>query len=97
MKMTKRILAAACSLTLAASMAACGSSSSDSSAASSSKAPAASLTESQKEKINDLQSLLPDETLDNKTIKWMAHYDLNPSDGQVVDPGLQLFWDKYDG
>ncbi|MBR2305372.1 MAG: extracellular solute-binding protein [Ruminococcus sp.] len=97
MKMTKRILAAACSLTLAASMAACGSSSDSSSSNSSSHAPAASLTDSQKEKINDLQSLLPDEKLENTTIKWLAHYDLNPSDGQVVDPGLQLFKDKYDG
>ena len=94
MKMAKRIFAAACALSLACSMAACGSSSSDSS---SSKKEAKAMTEDQKEQVNALQDKLPDIELSNKTIKWMAHYDINPSDGKSESPAISLFQTKYGG
>ena len=87
MKMAKRIFAAACALSLACSMAACGSSSSDSS---SSKKEAKAMTDDQKEQVNALQDKLPDIELSNKTIKWMAHYDINPSDGKSESPAISL-------
>ena len=94
MKMAKRIFAAACALSLACSMAACGSSSSDSS---SSKKEAKAMTDDQKEQVNALQDKLPDIELSNKTIKWMAHYDINPSDGKSESPAISLFQSKYGG
>ena len=94
MKMAKRIFAAACALSLACSMAACGSSSSDSS---SSKKEAKAMTDDQKEQVNALQDKLPDIELSNKTIKWMAHYDINPSDGKSESPAISLFQTKYGG
>ncbi len=94
MKMAKRIFAAACALSLACSMAACGSSSSDSS---SSKKEAKHMTDDQKEQVNALQDKLPDIELSNKTIKWMAHYDINPSDGKSESPAISLFQTKYGG
>ena len=35
------------------------------------------MTDDQKEQVNALQDKLPDIELSNKTIKWMAHYDIN--------------------
>lgn len=93
MKMAKRIFAAACALSLACSMAACGSSSSDSS---SSKKEAKAMTDDQKEQVNALQDKSRHE-LSNKTIKWMAHYDINPSDGKSESPAISLFQTKYGG
>jgi hypothetical protein len=41
---------------------------------------------------------LPEIELENKTIKWFAHYDKNPNDaGQVKGPALELFETKYGG
>lgn len=41
---------------------------------------------------------LPDVELENKTIKWIAHYDLNPStDGRSKSVALNLFETKYNG
>lgn len=41
---------------------------------------------------------LPDAELENKTIKWIAHYDLNPStDGRSKSVALNLFETKYGG
>ena len=95
MKMAKRFLAAACALTLSCSMmAACGSSSSTDS---SSAADVKEMNDDQQAKVDAQLDKLPDTELANKTIKWLAHYDINPSDGQVEDPGLALFKKKYDG
>ena len=72
-------------------MSACGSSSSDSS---SSKKEAKAMTDDQKEQVNALQDKLPDIELSNKTIKWMAHYDIKPSDGKSESPAISLFQTK---
>lgn len=95
MKITKRLLAGVCALTLCCGLAACGGSGSDTE--SSSKAKAIEMNDDQKAQVSELANKLEDKELANKTIKWMAHYDINPGDGKVVSPGLQLFKDKYDG
>ena len=91
----KRLLAGACALTLCCGMAACGSGSGSNDEASS--ANAIEMNDEQKEQISDISSKLPEITLENNTIKWFSHWDINPGDGQVVPPGLQLFRDTYDG
>ena len=53
------------------------------------------MTDDQKEQVNALQDKLPDIELSNKTIKWMAHYDINPSDGKSESPAISLFQTKY--
>ena len=44
-------------------------------------------------------AVLPDVTLDNKTIKWLAHYDLNPNtaSGASESVPLNVFRTKYGG
>lgn len=42
-------------------------------------------------------SRLADVELENKTITWMAHYDINPTEGKVKSPAMQLFETKYGG
>ncbi|MCM1523619.1 MAG: extracellular solute-binding protein [Ruminococcus sp.] len=43
-------------------------------------------------------SLLTDEELENKTVKWLAHYDLNPdSRGGSRSVALEMFESKYGG
>lgn len=43
-------------------------------------------------------SLLTDKELENKTIKWLAHYDLNPdSRGGSKSVALEMFESKYGG
>lgn len=91
---TKRLLAGICALTLCCGLAACGGSGSGDS---SSEAKTIEMNDEQKEQLSGLESKLEDKELENKTIKWLAHYDINPGDGQVVPPGLKLFQDKYDG
>lgn len=90
----KRILAAACALCLCCGMAACGSGSSDED---SSEANVVSLTDDQAEQVDALLDKLEDVELENTTIKWLAHYDINPTDGQAESPGLRLFKEKYNG
>lgn len=93
MKLAKRIMAAACAMTLACSMAACGSNSGDSS----SEAKVAKMNEEQRNQVDALKDKLPDTELSNKTIKWMAHYDINPSEGKAKSPAITLFESKYGG
>jgi ABC-type glycerol-3-phosphate transport system substrate-binding protein len=93
MKLTKRILAGACALTLCFGMAACGSSSSDDSSTVNTK----KLSDEDQAKVDDLADQLPDVELENKTIKWLAHYDINPAEGQTEDPAISLFESKYGG
>jgi ABC-type glycerol-3-phosphate transport system substrate-binding protein len=93
MKAMKRILAGSLALTMAAAMSSCGSTGSSTSSENTGK----ELTDEQKDQVAALADQLPDIELENTTIKWMAHYDINPSDGAVKSPGLQLFEDKYNG
>lgn len=94
MKTMKRILAGSLALTMAVAMASCGKKDGDST---SSDAGGKELTDEQKKQITELADQLPDIELENKTIKWMAHYDINPSKGSVKSPALELFEEKYGG
>lgn len=93
MKAMKRIFAGALALTMAAAVTACGNSKGNSS----SDAGGKDLTDDQKKQVEDIGASLEDVDLANKTIKWMAHYDINPSKGQVKSPALELFETKYGG
>lgn len=94
MKTMKRILAGSLALTMAVAMASCGKTGGDST---SSDAGGKDLTDDQKKQVAELADQLPDIELENKTIKWMAHYDINPSKGSVKSPALELFEEKYSG
>lgn len=94
MKLAKRLMAASLALMMAVGMASCSKSGSSDTK---SVAPGKDLNSSQKDKIGELASKLPDVKLDNTTIKWMAHYDINPTDGKVKSPAIELFKQKYNG
>ena len=48
--------------------------------------------------LEDVMTALQDVTLENNTVKWMAHYDLNPSsNGASKSVGLEMFERKYGG
>lgn len=57
------------------------------------------LNDEDKQAVNDAaDALLTDEELENKTIKWLAHYDLNPdSRGGSKSVALEMFESKYGG
>jgi ABC-type glycerol-3-phosphate transport system substrate-binding protein len=81
---------------MAGAMASCGSNGSSTEDTSSVKA-GVDLSDDAKAQIEELKDQLPDIELENTTIKWMAHYDINPTDGAVKSPGLELFEQKYGG
>lgn len=106
MKLVKQLSAASLAVLMAASVSACGSSDSSGDAAASggdeaivTTQPGKELEESQKEQLASLtnDSDLKIDSLENKTIKWLAHYDINPGDGAVKGPELELFEQKYEG
>ncbi len=48
--------------------------------------------------IQEVMTQLQDVELENKTVKWMAHYDINPSsNGASKSVGLEMFEQKYGG
>lgn len=96
MKAIKRVFAGVLALSMAAAVASCGKSDGGDNNTSS-VAPGKELNEDQKAQVDALGDELPDIELENKTIKWMAHYDINPSNGAVKSPGLELFESKYGG
>ncbi len=96
MKTMKRILAGALALTMTVALASCGGNK-DGGGTTESKDTGKDLDSAAKEQIAGLQDQLEDIDLANKTIKWMAHYDINPSGGAVKAPGLELFEQKYGG
>lgn len=93
MKLAKRLLAGSLALIMAAAMASCDKGDGDSS----STANASKLTAKQEEMVKGLMDKLPEIELENKTIKWLAHYDINPADGKAASPALTLFQKKYGG
>lgn len=92
MKIAKKCLVAAFALTMCMGVASCSSNSS-----SSKNNKAQSFTDDQKKKIDALKDQLPDKDLKDKTVTWIAHYDINPGEGQPDHAGLTLFKEKYDG
>lgn len=56
------------------------------------------LKEGEEEILQNAMSQLQDVELENKEIKWLAHYDKNPSgDGRSKSPELEMFEQKYGG
>lgn len=56
------------------------------------------LTEEQADLLSSAMSQLQDVELENKEIKWLAHYDINPStNGASKKAELELFERKYGG
>ncbi|MBR1738882.1 MAG: extracellular solute-binding protein [Ruminococcus sp.] len=93
MKMTKRILAGVCALTLCSGLAACGGKNGKKDGA----AQQANMNDDQVARIEAIADSLPDKQLANTEVKWLAHYDFNPGDGQAENPGLHIFQTKYGG
>lgn len=56
------------------------------------------LKEDEQTVLEDLMTQLQDVELENKEVKWMAHYDINPStNGASKSVGLEMFEQKYGG
>lgn len=109
MKNVKKTIAGISALTLTMSLAACGSEEGDTTAteatvttttAATVELNTATYAEEDKQTLDDLANeQLRDVELENKTIKWLAHYDINPStskgDSEAVN--ITLFKSKYGG
>ncbi|MBP3273255.1 MAG: carbohydrate ABC transporter substrate-binding protein, partial [Ruminococcus sp.] len=92
MKAYKKITAGLCAAMLCLGMAGCGSSSSDDKKSdTTSKANEITMKEEDKQQLEETSSKLEEKELENKTIKFFSHWDMNPGDGQVVPPGIQMF------
>ncbi|MGN0600487.1 MAG: ABC transporter substrate-binding protein [Oscillospiraceae bacterium] len=107
---TKKILAGVMALSMTAALAACGNSGNGGStpeettteATTTTKATVAVNTEALKddeqEALASVMEQLPDVELENKEIKWLAHYDINPSgDGASKKVEIEMFEQKYGG
>ena len=93
MRKAKRLLALSVAMVAALSLASCGGKSDSSSIA------GKDLDSEQVEAINSAVDDVDwgNTELENTEVKWLAHYDINPADGKVEDPGIRLFKDKYNG
>ena len=95
MKAIKKAAALAAALSCALSVAACGNTSS-----SESSMPEKVLKEDQQQIVDRLSdSIKEPRKLDNTTIKWFSHWDINPTESEDKDIGvdLALFKKKYNG
>lgn len=110
MKNTKKILAGIMALTMTAALTACGDKTADGGSTSedttvtttTAKTVAINeegLKEGEEEALEEVMTQLQDVELENKTVKWLAHYDLNPdtATGASKSVGLEMFEQKYGG
>lgn len=97
MNLAKRLMAGALAITMACGMAACGSSDAKDSGSTSSVAPGKDLNDEQKAIVDALQDQVPDRELSSSEITWLSHYDMNPTEGKVKSPALELFESKFGG
>lgn len=105
----KKTIAGVSALTLTMSMTACGSGTSDTVETTASTAATttavtveintATVAEEDQQTLDQVaDEMLRDEELENKTVKWLAHYDINPStSGNSESVNLNLFRSKYGG
>ncbi len=97
MNKAKRLLALAVALASTLSFAACGGSDSSGDEAVTTKPG----VEMDSDKASALESAVDNidwgEPLKNTEVKWLAHYDINPTDGKTEDPSIKLFKEKYNG
>ena len=106
MTKAKRITAGALALVTALAMASCGSSSDNASstgsaagAADTTSMPEKKLEESQQDIVERLAGEMEVRELENNTIDWFCHWDINPTASADKDIGvdLSLFKSKYNG
>ena len=108
MNNSKKIFAGLMALSMMAGLTACGNNDGSSDATSeetttttTAKTVAVNteeLKEDEAAALEDTMSQIQDVELENKTIKWLAHYDLNPSsNGASKSVGLEMFEKKYGG
>ncbi len=94
MKMAKRVIAGCAALTMVLGVAtSCTKSSNTKTGGEGFTAEQAKIVEEMKKKVpSDAK-----ESLKNKEITWLAHYDINPAKGKAASPALTLFQDCYGG
>ncbi|MGN0603401.1 MAG: ABC transporter substrate-binding protein [Oscillospiraceae bacterium] len=107
MKNTKKILAGIMALTMTAALTACGDKGNESTTEQTTDTTTTAKTvpvnteglqEGEQELIEEAMTQLQDVELENKTIKWLAKTDLNPStEGASKSVALEMFEQKYGG
>lgn len=111
MKNTKKLLAGIMALTMTAALTACGDNNGENGGDDTTTTEATTTTaktvavnteglkEDEQDVLEDVMTQLQDVELENKTVKWMAHYDINPSaeTGASKSAGLEMFEQKYGG
>ncbi len=105
----KKILAGIMALSMTAGFTACGKSAEEGNDTASATTAATTtavtvevntegLKEEEQSELEIAMAKLPDKELANKEIKWMSHYDLNPSGtGESKKVELEMFEQKYGG
>ena len=111
MKNFKRTVAGISALTFALGLTACGGGDTATTAPGSNDASATQTTDAtttaatttatmaseDAEAVSGATALLRDEELENKTIKFLSHWDINPAEGVSVPVQLGMFQEKYGG
>ncbi|MGN0692905.1 MAG: ABC transporter substrate-binding protein [Oscillospiraceae bacterium] len=106
MKEIKRLLAGIMAMSMVVGMTACGDEAeteettveTTTTTAATVAINTATLNEEDQNTLDSVSDKLLDQELENKTIKWLAHYDINPStSGQSESVALNLFKTKYEG
>ena len=105
---SKKFMAGLMAMSVAFGLTACGGNSDDSSSTDETTATTTTaatvavntegLKEDEEEVLEDSMSQLVDTELENKEIKWLAHYDINPStNGASKKVEIEMFEKKYGG
>ncbi|MGN0609535.1 MAG: ABC transporter substrate-binding protein [Oscillospiraceae bacterium] len=109
MKNIKRILAGVMAISLTAALTGCGGDDSGSGNAETTEETTTTtaktvsvnteeLKEDEATVLDDVMTQLQDVEMENKTVKWLAHYDINPSStGASKSVGLEMFEKNYGG
>ena len=80
---TKKIISGVAAIILAASFTACGDSENT-------QESSEALKEDEEESLENVMSQFRDIELENKEIKWLAHYDLNPNTSDGASKKVEL-------
>lgn len=111
MKSFKRTVAGISALTFALGLTACGGGDTATTTPGGNDAPATqaadatttaetttvTMASEDAEAVSGATALLRDEELENKTIKFLSHWDINPAEGVSVPVQLGMFQEKYGG
>lgn len=106
MKNIKKILAGLTALSITAALTGCGGGDDSGNAEATTTSSTAKtvaindegLKDGEEESLESVMAQLQDVELENKTVTWLAHYDINPSsNGASKSVGLTMFEEKYGG